>query len=202
MDEKLNYPKTVDEFIEQYKIHDDRDLDILSGGTYFLPVSKVKQMIEHYFSAKPKDLLAEDFVKAININIDMLINTFANKDDKDNSDEMTNLMLQYTKKFINEFVDTAVVKTEDEETFTGEINTLADTVALMTSNDYKDRFKAEYHQLLIRTTALENMVEKWDSGELNFTPTCPRSTYDLQLHAMNDYLSVLEMRAKLEEVDL
>ena len=46
------------------------------------------------------------------------------------------------------------------------------------------------------------MIDKWDKGELNFTPTCPRSTYDLQLSAMEDYLAVLEARAVMEGIEL
>lgn len=44
------------------------------------------------------------------------------------------------------------------------------------------------------------MLEKWDKGELNFTPTCPRSTYDLQIKAMADYIAVLEARAVMEDI--
>lgn len=46
------------------------------------------------------------------------------------------------------------------------------------------------------------MLEKWDSGTLNFVPTCPRSTYSLQINAMEQYISVLEARAKMENVEL
>ena len=55
------------------------------------------------------------------------------------------------------------------------IKTLKDTVELMNSEDYKERFVAEYKQLVIRYRGLENMLYKWDRGELNFNPTCPRS---------------------------
>ena len=79
---------------------------------------------------------------------------------------------------------------------------LNDTAALMASADYKERFAAEYYQLETRYEKLQAMVKKWDKGELNFTPTCPRSTYDLQLRAMADYKAVLEVRAKLEGVEL
>ena len=61
---------------------------------------------------------------------------------------------------------------------------LADTAEMMMSEDYKERFRAEYGQVAIRHQKLKAMLEKWDKGELNFTPTCPRSTYDLQIKAM------------------
>ena len=46
------------------------------------------------------------------------------------------------------------------------------------------------------------MVSKWDNGKLNFIPTCPRSTYDLQIDGMKKYLTVLQMRAKIEGIEL
>ena len=73
---------------------------------------------------------------------------------------------------------------------------------LSMSDDYKMRFLGEYSQLLIRYEALQNMVDKWDSGCLEFTPTCPRSTYRLQLRVMRDYLDILEARAVMEGIDL
>ena len=79
---------------------------------------------------------------------------------------------------------------------------LADTVEMMNSSDYKERFKAEYAQLVIRYYGLKNMLEKWDNGTLEFKPTCPRSTYNLQIKAMTDYIAVLEARAVMENVDL
>ena len=79
---------------------------------------------------------------------------------------------------------------------------LADTVEMMNSVDYKERFKAEYAQLVIRYYGLRNMLEKWDNETLEFKPTCPRSTYNLQIKAMTDYIAVLEARAVMENVDL
>ena len=79
---------------------------------------------------------------------------------------------------------------------------LADTVDMMNSSDYKERFKAEYAQLVIRYYGLRNMLEKWDNGTLEFEPTCPRSTYNLQIKTMTDYIAVLEARAVMENVDL
>ena len=79
---------------------------------------------------------------------------------------------------------------------------LIDTALLMTSPDYKERFLAEYYQLETRYEKLKAMVNNWDNGTLSFTPTCPRSLYDLQLRAMKDYLTVLETRALIEGVTI
>lgn len=80
--------------------------------------------------------------------------------------------------------------------------TLKDTVEMMNSNDYKESFKAEYYQLVTRYRGLKSMLTKWDEGTLNFEPTCPRSTYNMQIKAMVDYIAVLEARAVMEGVDL
>ena len=76
------------------------------------------------------------------------------------------------------------------------------TVDGMLSVDYTDRFRAEYTQLVIRLAKLENMVERWKAGELNFVPTCPYSTYELQIEYMRKYKAILEARAKMENVEL
>lgn len=79
---------------------------------------------------------------------------------------------------------------------------LSDTVKMMNSEDYKERFRAEYFQTVIRYGKLKNMLDRWDDGNLNFTPTCPRSTYNMQIKAMTDYIAVLEARAVMEGIDL
>ena len=79
---------------------------------------------------------------------------------------------------------------------------LSDTVELMNSADYKERFMAEYQQVVIRYQGLRNMLYKWDHNELDFNPTCPRSTYNMQIKAMTDYIAVLEARAAIEGIHL
>ena len=79
---------------------------------------------------------------------------------------------------------------------------LSETVEMMNSADYKERFRAEYFQLKIRVNGLKNMLDKWDKNELTFTPTCPRSTYNIQIKAMTDYIAILEARAVMEHIIL
>ena len=79
---------------------------------------------------------------------------------------------------------------------------LNETVELMNSADYKDRFKAEYFQVKVRHDKLKAMCGKWDEGKLSFKPTCPREIYDLQLDAMKRYMDILVIRAKIENVEL
>ena len=80
--------------------------------------------------------------------------------------------------------------------------TLNDTAALMKSDNYKHRFAAEYYQLAIRYKKLKAMLDSWDAGTLEFTPTCPRSTYNIQIQAMVEYLAALEARAVMENISL
>lgn len=79
---------------------------------------------------------------------------------------------------------------------------LRDTIDMMESEDYKDRFKAEYYQLAVRHNKLKAMLDKWDRGSLGFKPTCPRSTYSMQIKSMTDYMTVLEARAVMEGIEL
>lgn len=81
-------------------------------------------------------------------------------------------------------------------------NELRETIEMMNSEDYKERFKAEYYQVVIRYQKLKSMLDKWDNDQLEFTPTCPRSTYNMQIAAMTDYIAVLEARAVMEGVEL
>lgn len=79
---------------------------------------------------------------------------------------------------------------------------LKETVELMNSDDYKERFKAEYLQTKIRYNKLHSMLVKWDAKTLNFTPTCPKTLYLEQKRHMGEYLRTLEVRAELEGISL
>lgn len=80
--------------------------------------------------------------------------------------------------------------------------TLSSTVEMMCSDDYKERFRAEYAQLVNRYYGLCRMLDKWDNGTLEFKPTCLRRIYNMQKKAMEDYITVLEARAVMEGVNL
>lgn len=79
---------------------------------------------------------------------------------------------------------------------------LKDTVELMNSSDYKERFKAEYLQTKIRYNALHKMLIKHEAGKLDFTPTTPVRMLAEQKRYMGEYLRVLEIRAEYEGIDL
>ena len=77
---------------------------------------------------------------------------------------------------------------------------LKDTVALMTSEDPKDRLRAEYYQLKIRSTKLEAALAAYDKGELNID--CPPELLRQQLDYMHNYAAIIEQRATYEGVTL
>lgn len=82
------------------------------------------------------------------------------------------------------------------------INNLNDTIDLMTSSDYKDRFAAEYWQTKIRYTKLREMINKYKNGELNFTPKCTVEIFEEQCKYMAMYIGLLESRAEIEGIEL
>lgn len=80
--------------------------------------------------------------------------------------------------------------------------TYRESASAMFSEDYKERFKAEHAQVLERRDRLFVMLKKWDHGELDFTPTCPRWVLENQRAYMDAYLETLELRAKIELIPL
>lgn len=80
--------------------------------------------------------------------------------------------------------------------------TLKDTVDLMLSSDFKDRFRAEYYQTKIRAEKLKAMLVKYEAGNLDFQPKCSYELLSLQLVHMEEYIKDLERRAEIESVEL
>lgn len=79
---------------------------------------------------------------------------------------------------------------------------LKNTIKMMVSDDYKERFKAEYWQTKIRADKLHKMLVKLETGKLNFKPTCPKDILVKQLRMIDDYANLLELRASYENIDL
>ena len=74
---------------------------------------------------------------------------------------------------------------------------LVDTIPLMESEDYRDRFKAEYYQLTIRIESLKQMLDKCKNGTLN-----SYAMLSEQLKTMEAYAACLEVRATAEHIDV
>lgn len=76
------------------------------------------------------------------------------------------------------------------------------TIEMMTSADYKERFKAEFYQLKIRHEGLAKMLKGYREETLNFKPNCSYELLHTQLVYMECYINVLEERAKIENIEL
>ena len=79
---------------------------------------------------------------------------------------------------------------------------LKDTVEMMNSADYKERFKAEYYQTKIRYEKLHRMIIKYEAGTLEFEPASAISILKEQQRFMGMYLFMLEVRAEQEGIEL
>lgn len=79
---------------------------------------------------------------------------------------------------------------------------LKDTVKMMNSDDYKERFKAEYTQVKLRYDKLHKMVIKHEAKTLNFKPSCSIELLKEQKKHMGNYLYCLEVRAEIEGISL
>ena len=81
-------------------------------------------------------------------------------------------------------------------------NLLNDTALLMKSTDFKERFRAEYEQLLIRLRGLMKMLDSYKAGTLPFKPKCSYELLYEQFVNMKHYLNVLDLRATVEGIEL
>ena len=79
---------------------------------------------------------------------------------------------------------------------------MKDTVELMLSDNYIDRFKAEYFQTKTRYDRLHYMIIKQEAGTLAFEPKCPIELLKDQAKYMGMYLHMLEVRAEIEGIQL
>ena len=88
---------------------------------------------------------------------------------------------------------------------------LKDTVYMMNSEDYKNRFKAEYWQTKIRYEKLKAFNTKIEAAEMTRYEKksveepkhdCPGHLLRDQQTSMGHYLHILELRAEIEGIDL
>ena len=79
---------------------------------------------------------------------------------------------------------------------------LIDTIDMMTSKDWQDRFRAEYWQTKIRYDKLDDMTVKYEAGVLNFEPNCSLELLKEQKSLMGNYLRILKIRAEIEHIEL
>lgn len=79
---------------------------------------------------------------------------------------------------------------------------ITEITKLLESDNYVDRFKGEYWLVRTKRDKLQNMLDKYDEGELEFEPNTPIVTLVIQCSTMAEYLSILEERAEIESVNL
>lgn len=81
---------------------------------------------------------------------------------------------------------------------------LKDTAAMMASEDYRERFKAECLQLEIRTGRLLAFIRKCEDAKIEGRPEpehdCPLALLRAQFDAMAEYLGILRKRSRIEGV--
>jgi hypothetical protein len=78
---------------------------------------------------------------------------------------------------------------------------LKDTIELMCSDSYRERFKAEYYQTKERYEKLHTLLVKYDAKTLDFNPTDIELLRE-QKKYMGKYLYILEVRAEKEKITL
>lgn len=83
---------------------------------------------------------------------------------------------------------------------------LKDTIKMMQSADYKERFVAEYQQTKIRYEKLKAYATKIEAAQVLNKPEpphdCPLYLLRDQQRAMGEYLHILELRAVIEGINL
>ena len=79
---------------------------------------------------------------------------------------------------------------------------LKDTVEGMLSDDYRERFKAEYRQAVIRRDKLAKMLDDYIHGRLNFKPKSRISLLTCQLDVLREYVGLLKLRAIQEGINI
>ena len=75
---------------------------------------------------------------------------------------------------------------------------LKSTIMYMISDNYKERFIAEYKQLAIRIDKLNKVINNYEDN--NFT--CSKDLLQAQLNYMQAYAGILRDRAAIENVNI
>ena len=118
--------------------------------------------------------------------------------------------LSVMEGMVNDYIEDCcqeAVREALEEKREGGGAVLESTVKLMLSDDYKDRFKAEYQQTKIRYEKLKNFNAKIEAARKDpdqpMPPhDCPDAMLREQAEVMEKYLTILELRAEIEGVSL
>lgn len=112
--------------------------------------------------------------------------------------------LKDTYQELNKWMESVEIKMDIIEDLKKNIKEIGfkDTIDLMLSSNYEDRFKAEYYQTKIRYNRLHEMIVKYQADTLGFIPTCSIDLLKEQASNMGNYLRILEIRAEIENIKL
>lgn len=80
--------------------------------------------------------------------------------------------------------------------------TFDEIIALLKSDNYKDRARGEYLFVKDKYEKLHAMIIKREAGKLDFTPNCSMAQWKAQASAMGEYLYQLEVKAEIECIPL
>lgn len=89
---------------------------------------------------------------------------------------------------------------EEENKTMNNVMTMSDAVAMVLSDDYKERLIAEYVEAKIRYERLHNTIIKWCAGKADFVTDI--ELLEEQAKHMGNYLKMLEIRAVKEDIEL
>lgn len=113
------------------------------------------------------------------------------------------ILNEQCNKFIDDRIDYNILKELDKERKKGdEKMDLKDTVELMISPNWKDRFVAEYLQTKIRYEKLHKLIVKRECGKHGFDTPIPLESWKEQAYHMGLYLYELEKQAVLHGIEL
>lgn len=79
---------------------------------------------------------------------------------------------------------------------------LKETIELMSSADWKDRFVAEYLQTKIRYEKLHKLIVRREAGKLDFDTPIPLESWKEQAYHMGMYLNELEKQSVIHGIEL
>lgn len=80
--------------------------------------------------------------------------------------------------------------------------TWSEIARLQKSEDYVDRFEAEFYALQKRLVRLDNMLYCWRNNRLNFKPNCSYRKFKDQFDAMLKHYDILADRTEIEHIKL
>lgn len=80
--------------------------------------------------------------------------------------------------------------------------TLKDVAPSVAVRGYKTRAVAEYWEAKLRYDKVHFLVTSYHAGKLKFNPATPIKVLEKEDQILSEYISVLEERAKFEQIDL